>query len=124
MKLPLSRIAHARSGDKGDAANIGVIAYSPADYAILVRELTAERVRSHLGSLIQGEVERYEVPNLAALNFVLRSALDGGGAISLRTDAQGKTLGAALLDMEIETDEPAPGARSRKARSTGGSESS
>jgi hypothetical protein len=102
VKVPLSEIAHARSGDKGDVANIGLIAYDGRDYPVLVREVTAERVKAHFGALVQGEVIRYEVPNLAALNFVLQRALGGGGTVSLRTDAQGKTLSAALLRMEIE----------------------
>ena len=104
MKVPLSRLAHTRSGDKGDTANIGVIAWRESDYPALVRELTAERVKSFFGSLVEGEVERFELPNLAALNFLLHGALGGGGTVSLRVDAQGKTLGAALLRMEIEAD--------------------
>ena len=102
MKIPLSRIAHTRSGDKGDTCNIGVIAYDPRHYPILVREVTAERVRQHFGELVKGPVERFELPNLGALNFLLHRALGGGGTDSLRTDAQGKTFGAALLGMEIE----------------------
>jgi hypothetical protein len=102
MKIPLSRIAHTRSGDKGDTCNIGVIAYDPAHYPILVREVTAERVKQHFGELVKGRVERFELPNLAALNFLLHQALGGGGTVSLRTDAQGKTFGAALLGMEID----------------------
>ncbi len=102
MKLRLSRIAHARSGDKGDVSNIGLIATKPCYYPILVREVSAERVKQHFGELVAGGVTRYELPNLAALNFVMEQALDGGGTISLRTDAQGKTHGAALLKMEIE----------------------
>ncbi len=102
MKVLLGRIAHARSGDKGDTANIGLIAYDERHYPILVREVTAERVKQHFGELVRGEVVRYELPNLGALNFVLRGALGGGGTVSLRVDAQGKTLGAALLRMEIE----------------------
>ena len=102
MKVPLSRIAHTRSGDKGDTCNIGVIAYDPRHYPILQREVTAERVKRHFGDLVQGSVERFELPNLGALNFLLHEALDGGGAVSLRTDAQGKTFGASLLSMEIE----------------------
>jgi len=104
MKVQLARIAHARSGDKGDISNIGVIAYKPEHYAILVREVTPERVKAHFGDIVKGNVERYELPNLHALNFVMHEALDGGGTISLRTDAQGKTLGAALLRMEIDAD--------------------
>ena len=105
MKIPLGRIAHTRSGDKGDTSNVGVIAWREKDYPILVREVTAERVKAFCGPLVKGSVERYELPNLGALNFVLHQALGGGGTVSLRVDAQGKTLGAALLAMEIETDE-------------------
>ena len=102
MKAPLSRIAHTRSGDKGDTCNIGVIALNERDYPILAREVTAERVKRHFGNLVRGPVERFELPNLGALNFLLHGALGGGGTVSLRTDAQGKTFGAALLSMEIE----------------------
>lgn len=102
MKVQLRTVAHARSGDKGDTANIGLIAVKPADYPLLVREVTAERVKRHFAEICRGEVERFELPNLHALNFVLHAALDGGGLVSLRTDSQGKTLGAALLRMEIE----------------------
>lgn len=102
MKVRLSRIAHARSGDKGDISNVGLIAKDPRHYDLLVRKVTAERVKSHFGPLVAGNVFRYELPNLHALNFVMEQALDGGGTISLRTDAQGKTHGAALLAMEIE----------------------
>ena len=101
MKVPLSQLAHTRSGDKGDTCNIGVIAYRDSDYAVLVREVTAERVKRHFGNLVAGTVERFELPNLGALNFLLHGAL-GGGTVSLRTDAQGKTFGAALLALEIE----------------------
>jgi hypothetical protein len=102
MKLPLSHLAHTRSGDKGDTCNIGVIAYRPEDYPVLLREVTAERVQRHFGDLVRGPVERFELPNLCALNFLLHEALGGGGTVSLRTDAQGKTFGAALLSLEIE----------------------
>ena len=105
MKIPLAQIAHARSGDKGDTANIGVIAYRETHFPILAREVTAERVKAFFGSMVQGEVERFELPNIGALNFLLHRALGGGGTLSLRVDAQGKTLGAALLRMEIEVDE-------------------
>ena len=102
MKVPLSRLAHTRSGDKGDTCNIGVIAWEERFYPILVRELTPEHVKRHFGALVQGAVERYELPNLGALNFLLHQSLGGGGTVSLRTDAQGKTFGAALLGLEIE----------------------
>src|SRR5881396_2844542 len=105
MKVPLSALAHTRSGDKGDTANIGVIAWRERDYPILLRELTPERVKHFFGGLVTGDVERYELPNLAALNFLLHGALGGGGTVSLRLDAQAKTLGAALLRMEIDVDE-------------------
>lgn len=105
MKIPLARIAHARSGDKGDTANIGVIAVRERYYPILVREVTSERVKQHFGELAQGSVERFELPNLGALNFLLHGALGGGGTVSLRLDAQGKTMGAALLGLEIDVDE-------------------
>jgi len=102
LKIPLSRVAHARSGDKGDTSNIGIIAFDPRHYPILVREATAERVKHFFGEMVKGNVERFELPNLGALNFLLHVALGGGGTLSLRIDAQGKTLGAALLRMEIE----------------------
>jgi hypothetical protein len=102
MKIALRELAHARSGDKGDTVNIGLIAHDPESYPLLAAEVTAERVKRHFGELCQGPVERYELPNLGALNFVLHRALDGGGTVSLRTDAQGKTYSAALLRMEIE----------------------
>lgn len=103
MKVPLSEIAHTRSGDKGDTVNIGVIAWAPESYEVLVREVTAERVKAFFGDRVKGAVERFELPNLHALNFVLRGALGGGGTLSLRIDAQGKTFGAALLGLEVET---------------------
>ena len=102
VKIQLRQIAHARSGDKGDDANIGLIALKPENYPVLVREVTAERVKKHFAGICRGEVERYELPNLHALNFVLHHALDGGGLVSLRMDNQGKTYGAALLRMEID----------------------
>ena len=105
MKAPLAKIAHTRSGDKGDTCNIGVIAYDAArHYPVLVRELTAERVKSFFGELVQGKVERFELPNLGALNFLLHQALGGGGTVSLRVDPQGKTFGAALLGMQVDTE--------------------
>jgi hypothetical protein len=105
MKIALSRIAHARSGDKGDTANIGIIAFDARHYPVLAREVTAERVKAFFGEMVRGKVERYELPNLGALNFLLHQALGGGGTLSLRIDAQGKTLGAALLRLEIEASE-------------------
>ena len=102
MKAPLSRIAHARSGDKGDTANVGVIVFEARHYAVLLREVTAERVKSFFGEMVQGEVIRYALPNLGAVNFLMQGALDGGGTLSLRIDAQGKTYSAALLRMDIE----------------------
>lgn len=104
MKVQLRELAHARSGDKGDTANIGLIALRPEDYLVLVREVTAERVKQHFAGICRGEVERFELPNLGALNFLLHHCLGGGGTISLKTDAQGKTLSAALLRMEIEVE--------------------
>jgi hypothetical protein len=101
-KIQLRQIAHARSGDKGDDANIGLIALKPGDYSVLVREVTVDRVKRHFAGICRGTVERFELPNLNALNFVLHRALDGGGLLSLRTDSQGKTLSSALLRMEIE----------------------
>jgi hypothetical protein len=105
MKVPLHRIAHTRSGDKGDTCNIGVIANDDRFYPVLVDQVTADRVRAHFGSLVEGPVERFELPNLGALNFLLHGALGGGGTVSLRTDAQGKTFGSSLLSLEIELPE-------------------
>lgn len=105
MRAPLSRIAHTRSGDKGDTCNIGVIALDERHYPTLAREVTADRVKRHFGELVKGNVERFELPNLGALNFLLHQALGGGGTVSLRTDAQGKTFGAALLALEIELED-------------------
>jgi hypothetical protein len=104
MKVPLSKIAHTRSGDKGDTSNIGVIAYDARHYPALVREVTAARVKAFFGDMVKGEVERFELPNLGALNFLLNQSLGGGGTVSLRVDTQGKTLGAALLRFEVEID--------------------
>jgi hypothetical protein len=101
-RVALWRIAHARSGDKGDSVNIGLIARKPQYYPLLAEAVTAERVREHFRGICLGQVERFELPNLGALNFVLRQSLDGGGTVSLRADAQGKTYGSALLRMEIE----------------------
>ncbi len=103
-RVQLLKIAHARSGDKGDTANVGLIALSPEFYPILVKEVTAERVKKHFEGICLGGVERFELPNLGALNFLLRESLDGGGTLSLKADAQGKTYSAALLRMEIDVD--------------------
>jgi len=98
----LRELAHARSGDKGDTANVGLIALKPEHYPVLVKQVTAARVARHFMGMIAGKVERFELPNLRALNFLLHGALDGGGTISLKTDAQGKVFSTALLRMEIE----------------------
>ena len=102
MKVCLLDIAHARSGDKGDTANVGLIALKPEWYALLDRYVTLERVRDHFSGVITGPVQRYELPNLNALNFLLHGALDGGGTLSLKTDAQGKVFSTALLRMVID----------------------
>jgi predicted SpoU family rRNA methylase len=102
MKVRLLDIAHSRSGDKGNTSNIGLIARKPGYYDVLVEQVTAERVKEHFAGVCLGKVERFELPNLSALNFLLHEALDGGGTLSLRADPQGKTLGTALLRMEIE----------------------
>jgi hypothetical protein len=101
MKIQLVKLAHGRSGDKGDTANIGLIALQDEFYPALVREVTAERVKAHFTDICKGEVERFELPNLCALNFLLHESLGGGGTLSLMTDAQGKTFSTALLRMEI-----------------------
>ena len=104
MKIELLKLAHARSGDKGDTANVGVIALKDDFYPILVREVTAEKVKKHFGEIVKGDVERFELPNLKALNFLLHESLGGGGTLSLMTDAQGKTFSTALLRMKIDLD--------------------
>ena len=102
MKVRLLDLAHARSGDKGDTANVGVIALKPDWYPLIAEHLTLDRVRTHFQGLITGDVERYELPNLNALNFLLHGALDGGGTLSLKTDAQGKVFSTALLRMVLD----------------------
>ena len=102
MKVRLLDIAHARSGDKGDTANVGVIALKPEWYPVLVKHLTLDRVAAHFRDVITGPVERFELPNLKALNFLLHGALDGGGTLSLKTDAQGKVFSTALLRMVLD----------------------
>jgi hypothetical protein len=102
MKTNLYRLAHGRSGDKGDTVNVGVIARRPEFYEFLRAELTTESVAQHFGDLVKGGVDRFELPNLHALNFLLHEALDGGGTMSLMNDAQGKTFSTAMLRMEVE----------------------
>ncbi len=101
-KVKLDQLAFARSGDKGDASNVGVVARAPEFYPILQKYLTVERVKAHFREICKGPVERYELPNLPALNFILHDSLGGGGSESLRTDAQGKTHALAMLRMELE----------------------
>ncbi len=105
MRIKLRDIAHGRSGDKGDAANVGIITYDDKGYEIIKKHLTVEKVKKHFEGICKGKVERYELPNLKALNFILHNTLDGGGTVSLMLDAQGKTLAAALLRMELEIEE-------------------
>lgn len=113
-RIQLVHLAHARSGDKGDTANVGVIAYEAEHYPILVEQLTPERVKAFFGDMVKGEVERFELPNLSALNFLLHGALGGGGTMSLMNDAQGKVFSTAILRMEVEVpDEVAEAARGR-----------
>src|SRR5688572_29186411 len=102
MRVQLVKLAHARSGDKGDTANVGLIALKDEIYPILVREVTAARVKEHFKGICKGEVDRFELPNIGALNFLLHESLGGGGTLSLMTDAQGKTFSTALLRMEID----------------------
>ena len=102
MKTQLYRIAHGRSGDKGDTVNVGVIALRPEFYPFIRELLTVERVKQHFGDLVKGGIERFELPNLNALNFLLHESLGGGGTVSLMTDAQGKTFSTAMLRMEVD----------------------
>ena len=118
-RIQLLHLAHARSGDKGDTANVGVIALRPEYYPILVEQLTPERVKAHFEGIALGAVERFELPNLEALNFLLHNALGGGGTVSLKTDAQGKVLSTAMLRMEVEV--PAELARAALAAAGAGS---
>ena len=105
MKIQLAQLAHARSGDKGDTANVGLIALCDEFYPLLVREVTSARVKKHFKGICNGDVERFELPNLGALNFLLHESLGGGGTLSLMTDAQGKTFSTALLRLKIEVDD-------------------
>lgn len=117
-RIQLRRIAHGRSGDKGDTANVGLIALTQEIYPILVEHVTAAAVKRHFAGICLGDVERFELPNLGALNFLLHHSLGGGGTLSLKTDAQGKTFSTAFLRMEIEVDEATAAtiARSLEAR--------
>jgi len=101
-RIRLEEIAHARSGDKGDGSNVGVIAYTDAGFRFLQQHLTAGCVKNHFSTICKGSVERFEVPNLKAINFILHDSLGGGGSESVKTDAQGKTHGQALLRMEMD----------------------
>jgi hypothetical protein len=102
MKVPLYRVAHARSGDKGDASNVGLIAMNPRLFEVIREQATAERVKDHFREVCRGNVDRYELPNILALNFILHDSLGGGGTESLKNDAQGKTHAQGLLQMEVE----------------------
>ncbi len=121
-RVPLLDLAHARSGDKGNTANVGLIAYEERDYPLLAEKVTADRVKEHFAGMVEGPVERFALDNLGALNFLLHGALDGGGTVSLMTDAQGKVFSTALLRMEIEvSDEVADRVRGRgRLPATGG----
>lgn len=115
-KVQLVQLAHARSGDKGDTANVGVIAYDESHYDLLREQLTSEAVKAHFGSMVEGAVERFELPNLFALNFLLHGALGGGGTMSLMNDAQGKVFSTALLRMEVEVPDEIAVATAGKGR--------
>lgn len=112
-RIPLYAMAHARSGDKGDGSNVGVLAYDRESYELLRDQLTPERVKAHFRGLVRGEVVRFDLPNLLGFNFLLHDSLGGGGSASLRNDAQGKTHGTAMLRMTIEVPDsyrpPRPG---------------
>lgn len=120
--IPLYAMAHARSGDKGDGSNVGVLAYDERGYAILREQLTTERVKAHFGEIVLGAVDRYEMPNLLGLNFILHDSLGGGGSASLKNDAQGKTHAMGLLRMAIEVpdDYEPPSVGDRGATAPGG----
>ena len=111
MRIKLERIAHARSGDKGDASNVGLIAQTPELYPVIREQVTAERVKEHFREVCRGPVQRYELPNILALNFILHDSLGGGGTESLKNDAQGKTHAQGLLQMEIDLPEALAGSR-------------
>jgi hypothetical protein len=116
MKLRLNEICGFRAGDKGDTADVALFAYDDAGYDLIVGEVTAARVKAHFGSLVRGEVLRYEAPNVRALNFVLRGALGGGGPRSLRSDNLGKSLGGALVRLEIEVPDAIAAGLTRRRR--------
>jgi hypothetical protein len=109
--MKLRAIAHSRTGDKGNTSNVSVIAYDERDFPLIARQVTAERVRAHLGAIVQGEVHRYELPGIGALNFVLHRALGGGVTRSLALDPHGKSLSSALLDLDLPDTEHAFGLR-------------
>jgi len=121
-RVPLYAMAHARSGDKGDGSNVGVIAYDDRGFDILKAWLTPERVKAHFGEIVHGRVDRHLIPNLRGLNFILHDALGGGGSASLKTDAQGKTHGMAMLRMivEVPDDYDPKGIGARGATAPGG----
>jgi len=102
VRVKLGEFAFARSGDKGDGSNVGIFVTNDADYELIRAQVTADRVKQHFHAICKGEVTRYEAPNMLALNFLLRDSLGGGGSESLKTDAQGKTHGLMLLEMEID----------------------
>src|ERR1044072_2812942 len=102
MRIRLTELAHARSGDKGDTANVGLIALKDEFYPVLVREVTTDKVKKHFEGIVKGDIERFELPNLGALNFLLHESLGGGGTLSLMTDAQGKTFSTAMLRMFLD----------------------
>jgi hypothetical protein len=110
-RLALREFCGYRAGDKGDIANVAIFADDDETYALIAREVTAERVKEHFGSMVRGRVDRYEAANVRALNFVMQGALGGGGPKSLRADSLGKTLGGALVRLEIEVPEPMAGVR-------------
>ena len=106
--MKLREIAHSRTGDKGNTSNISVIAYDEKDYPLLLEQVTSERVKAHFAGVVEGEVARYELPNLSALNFVMSGTLGGGVTRSLALDAHGKSLSSALLDLDIVVPKDTP----------------